>query len=75
MTDPEQCNYQSFLLRLWREGSQPQWRASLQSTVTGERFGFAGLADLHEFLVQQTTADRHRTQINTLERDNHNELS
>jgi hypothetical protein len=75
MPDPEQCNYQSFLLRLWREGSQPQWRASLQSTVTGERFGFAYLADLHEFLLQQTTGDPHRTKNNTLERDDIDEIS
>jgi hypothetical protein len=54
MSVREQCTYHSFLLRLWKESSHPQWRASLQSTATGEQFGFACLAELHEFLLQQT---------------------
>jgi hypothetical protein len=35
--------YESFLLRLWEsdEDGQLIWRASLESTETGERRGFA----------------------------------
>ena len=35
--------YESYLLRLWEsdEDGQLIWRASLESTDTGERYGFA----------------------------------
>jgi hypothetical protein len=48
--------YFSYLLRVWlaEEGSQPQWRASLEDTLTGERLGFARLDDLCQYLKQQT---------------------
>lgn len=42
--------YQSYLLRLWREDDAMEWRASLQSTATGEMQGFASLADLIAYL-------------------------
>ncbi len=52
----ERKRYFSFLLRLWLAGnsSQPQWRASLEDTRTGERLGFASLEDLCRYLRQQT---------------------
>ena len=50
--------YESFLLRLWEsdEAGQLIWRASLESTDTGERHGFADLASLFAYLetVSQT---------------------
>jgi hypothetical protein len=48
----EQRGYTSYLLRLWqiRSGGELIWRASLESPHTGERKGFAGLADLFTFL-------------------------
>jgi hypothetical protein len=51
--------YQSYLLRLWRTGSQGAavWRASLESAQTGERHSFADLASLFAFLEKQTSAD------------------
>ena len=52
----ERRRYVSYLLRLWqtqREGVLV-WRASLESPTTGEREGFAGLADLYAFLEQET---------------------
>ena len=54
--DAEYSDYQSFLLRMWRqEGSQAgAWRASLESPHTGERWHFAGLAELFDFLGVQT---------------------
>ena len=48
----------SYLLRLWQTEQKGalEWRASLQSAHTGERWGFASLADLYAFLDQETTA-------------------
>jgi hypothetical protein len=48
--------YISYLLRLWqtqREGGLV-WRISLESPTTGERQGFAGLAELCVFLERET---------------------
>ena len=52
----EQQRYLSYLLRLWQtsDGEQQIWRASLESPGTGERRGFASLADLFDFLLTQT---------------------
>lgn len=49
-------HYHSFLLRVWlaEEGSQPQWRASLEDPHTGERQGFASLEDLCRYLKHLT---------------------
>jgi len=54
----EQRDYQSYLLRLWREsdGERPVWRASLRSTHTGERVGFGSLEEMCEFLRRQMGA-------------------
>jgi hypothetical protein len=54
----EHSDYLAYLLRLWQakiEG-QTTWRASLESSLTGERQGFASLDDLFEYLRQQTGA-------------------
>ena len=52
----EDTSYLSFLLRLWRVSNDgvPEWRASLEHPHTGERFGFANLVQLTEFLEHQT---------------------
>jgi hypothetical protein len=59
----EQPDYLSYLLRLWRVNSDREspraveklvWRASLESSLTGERRGFASLEDLFDFLQGQT---------------------
>jgi hypothetical protein len=68
--DEEQPNYFSYLLRLWREDddemlyqvdeapdhtdSRPIWLASLQSSLGGQRQGFANLDGLFAFLRRQT---------------------
>jgi len=51
----EQPGYQSYLLRLWRTGEagKPVWRASLKSTHTGKKIGFACLDGLFAFLEEQ----------------------
>ena len=44
--------YESYLLRLWESDQAGGliWRASLESTNTGERHGFADLASLFAYL-------------------------
>jgi hypothetical protein len=51
----EQPVYQSYLLRLWsvRVDDDTIWRASLESSVTSQRQGFASLDDLCDFLKRQ----------------------
>jgi len=51
----EQRRYISYLLRLWQIRSEGElvWRASLESPHTGERRGFASLADLFTFLGKE----------------------
>jgi hypothetical protein len=53
----EQPDYLSYLLRLWRASEEKAvWRASLESSHTGERKSFASLDDLFDFLQKQTGA-------------------
>ncbi len=53
----KQPDYRSFLLRLWRQGPEPcAWRASLESTATGERRAFASLESLFAFLGAEVAA-------------------
>ena len=51
-------DYLSYLLRLWCNdgGTQSNWRASLDSSLTGERHSFASLDELFVFLRRQTGA-------------------
>lgn len=49
----EQRRYLSYLLRLWQERSPTMWRASLEDPQTGERLGFADVAQLFAFLEAQ----------------------
>jgi hypothetical protein len=52
----EPDDYQSYLLRLWRvsDGEEPTWRASLQSSRSGEQMGFDSLEELVEYLRWRT---------------------
>ena len=57
MTEPRR--YRVYLLRLWQaEGNSGRlvWRAALEDARTGERRGFADLAQLCAFLEAQTAA-------------------
>ncbi len=47
------ANYQSYLLRLWRDGTDQPWRASLQCTATADKFAFADLPALSAFLLEE----------------------
>jgi hypothetical protein len=56
--------YLAYLLRLWqvRDKGQMGWRASTENVSTGEQRGFAGLADLFNFLENesgQAVQDQH----------------
>lgn len=42
--------YMAYLLRLWREKRDGSWRALLENPNSGERNGFATLAELVTFL-------------------------
>ncbi len=63
MVRRKQPDYLSYLVRLWRVGAQSQfethlkqrvWRASAESAHTGERWSFASLDELFDFLHRQT---------------------
>jgi hypothetical protein len=47
--------YRSYLIRLWRSENDetPNWHASTEDTMTGERRNFAGIKQLFNFLEQQ----------------------
>jgi len=42
--------YQSYLLRFWRDSPHSAWRATLQSTVSNDKFIFTECGDLFDFL-------------------------
>ena len=54
----EGSDYLAYLLRLWQAKAEGEttWRASLESSLTGERQGFASLDELFEFLRRETSA-------------------
>jgi hypothetical protein len=57
----EQPDYQSYLLRLWRvDAGESGVQASLESTQTGERRGFANLEVMFDFLRRQIAAQPER---------------
>jgi hypothetical protein len=58
----EQLDYQSYLLRLWRvDEGENGVQASLESTHTGERRGFASLEAMLDFLRRQMAAQSERS--------------
>ena len=48
--------YLAYLLRPWKtsDGEKTPWRASLQSSDNAERYGFASLEELRDFVQAQT---------------------
>ncbi len=54
MTKPEE-QYLSYLLRLWQSQRNGEfvWRASLESSQTGQQWVFANLDDCFAFLQEQ----------------------
>ncbi len=51
----DEKKYRSFLLRLWQVDVKEirAWRFSLEDPVTGERKGFAHIAKLMSFLMEE----------------------
>lgn len=47
--------YQAYLLRLWRDGGQAPWRASLENTADGQVAYFGSVRELVRHL-EETTA-------------------
>jgi hypothetical protein len=45
--------YRSYLLRMWRESADGEWRSSLQDTVSCKTYFFADLPALAAFLGAQ----------------------
>jgi len=50
----DRAHYYSYLLRVWRTGHRPVWRASLEEPQSGRRRGFASLEALYLYLQSQT---------------------
>ncbi len=53
---PEPCQYQSYLLRVWHDETRNIWRASLQSTLTKRIYHFADAETLLKFLAVPPTS-------------------
>ena len=55
----KKLRYFSYLLRLWEtdDNGYRVWRVSLEIPGTGERHGFASLADLLVYLEQEMESD------------------
>ena len=51
---PILATYQSYLIRLWKDGAMGVWRASAQSIPTGQIIRFASLTELFDYLERQT---------------------
>ena len=53
MKNSKDPNHLSYLLRLWRSERplNSEWRASLESSETGQRIGFANLEQLFAYLM------------------------
>jgi len=49
--------YQSYLLRIWKEEPDGEWRASLQNVASGECRNYANLNELNDYLSQQAERD------------------
>lgn len=62
--------YYSFLLRLWQDDESSPWRIQLEDPHTGERRGFATLAQAVEFLTRQMEA-QHEKPIHDSGRGSH----
>lgn len=54
MKKVQSTRYQAYLLRLWREGEQGNWRAILQDAHSETQRGFASLQSLFDFLTEAT---------------------
>ncbi len=63
------AHYLAFLLRLWCEDDEQPWRATLESSRTGERRGFASLGALVAYLLETTGAAEETSPVAALDPD------
>lgn len=54
MKKKQSNHYKAYLLRLWREGEDGNWRAILEDAHSEARRGFASLEALFKFLSEAT---------------------
>jgi len=54
-------NYQSFLLRLWRDGANHPWRIALHPIGNGKKIVFTDIRALFAFLVELLSTDQTET--------------
>jgi hypothetical protein len=54
----DSSSYRAYLVRLWKDGRPPTWRASAQVVKTGEIIRFAALAELFDFLAIETIGSK-----------------
>lgn len=52
MTDKHPIYY-AYLLRVWRDGPDNPWRATLEDPHTGDVIGFATIEQLYDFIQSQ----------------------
>ncbi len=57
MEDKGNVDYHAFLLRLWRDGENAAWRASLEDPYSGERHNFGSLQQLWSFFQERLRPD------------------
>ncbi len=50
-------DYHSYLLRLWRDGTPPAWRAALHCTATEHVYHFVTVQAMMAFLALQLAGD------------------
>jgi hypothetical protein len=56
--------YQSYILRLWRESAEGEWRSSLQNVTSGDVKNFGSLSDLFMFICTKTEQPPFQTLLN-----------
>lgn len=49
------CNYLSYLLRIWQDSTNGEWHATLQDVFQDESFHFATLKELYVNLEEMTS--------------------
>ena len=57
-------NYLAYILRLWDEGEETSWRATLESPQNGKRYAFSNLKKLYTFLEARTGVKEYKENEN-----------
>lgn len=54
---PQEISYASYLLRIWREGDEPEaWQGEIESIQSGQKWRFVDLESLFDLLEIQMRA-------------------